>query len=650
MGFSIQQARVALAATDTGLDVEAALDTLLNNVSAENASASTADFDGGRGELSEEEAWERREEERERRRRRRRNGARATSSPSSSTGPPSRRQQTADRDRSSPVDGGPQGQQADASDAAAQLRDQADKYLSQASEIGLNMLKSANSFWFSSKAQLQKAYEERRAAGAAVTAPNAGSAAIGTLPSTSMRPRWAQSDVEEDMEDDLTPRATGGFRDDDGDDNEDGGRDAGRPDESVLQAPPPMPKRPSSSKKRQPEIDLFAQVAEERPGPYQSPHRRRPAATRERDTLSRSSRPTAPASSRATSSRTHAQPSPPTIRPPPLYKRTLVTASSSVLAQSKSYRSRGTEMFKLGQFGEAEAAYGNAIAVLPKGQLVLVPLLNNRAAARLKTGEYKGAVEDCSAVLDMIEPPTGHTTPTNEGMGRYHPSREESIPPLEDGEAVSLAEGYVKALQKRAQAYESAEKWAHARTDWERLVGVDWPAGLRMRQEAVRGIGRCRQMLGGSDPAGAGVTFSTPKPGASAPPPTKAKAKPRRSTQHLADLNTITNSSGVAKLRAQADTQEAEDSERIRIKDSVDARLIAWKGGKEANLRALIASLEIVLWPELGWAKVGMHELVTPAQVKVRYMKAIGRVHPDKVRSTEVFIIFAWRANLIFFF
>ena len=67
------------------------------------------------------------------------------------------------------------------------------------------------------------------------------------------------------------------------------------------------------------------------------------------------------------------------------------------------------------------------------------------------------------------------------------------------------------------------------------------------------------------------------------------------------------------------------------LKDSVEARLSAWKTGKETNVRALVASLDTVLWPELGWQKVGLHELVTPGQVKVRYMKAIAKLHPDKV-------------------
>jgi hypothetical protein len=40
-----------------------------------------------------------------------------------------------------------------------------------------------------------------------------------------------------------------------------------------------------------------------------------------------------------------------------------------------------------------------------------------------------------------------------------------------------------------------------------------------------------------------------------------------------------------------------------------------------------------VLWPELGWQKVGMAELVSSNQVKIRYTKAIAKLHPDKVRS-----------------
>jgi hypothetical protein len=57
----------------------------------------------------------------------------------------------------------------------------------------------------------------------------------------------------------------------------------------------------------------------------------------------------------------------------------------------------------------------------------------------------------------------------------------------------------------------------------------------------------------------------------------------------------------------------------------------AWQGGKESNLRALLSSLDSILWAETGWKKVNMAELVVPNRVKIVYMKAIAKVHPDKV-------------------
>ena len=90
----------------------------------------------------------------------------------------------------------------------------------------------------------------------------------------------------------------------------------------------------------------------------------------------------------------------------------------------------------------------------------------------------------------------------------------------------------------------------------------------------------------------------------------------------------------VQKLREANKALEDEEEQKLQLKDSVDARLQAWRTNKETNVRALLASLEIVLWPELGWQKVGMHELVSPGQVKVRYTRAIAKLHPDKVNTS----------------
>lgn len=57
-----------------------------------------------------------------------------------------------------------------------------------------------------------------------------------------------------------------------------------------------------------------------------------------------------------------------------------------------------------------------------------------------------------------------------------------------------------------------------------------------------------------------------------------------------------------------------------------------WTEGKERNIRALLCSLDKVLWDgEARWKPPGMHQLVSGNDVKKWYRKAVLSVHPDKV-------------------
>ena len=63
-------------------------------------------------------------------------------------------------------------------------------------------------------------------------------------------------------------------------------------------------------------------------------------------------------------------------------------------------------------------------------------------------------------------------------------------------------------------------------------------------------------------------------------------------------------------------------------------QVLEWTQGKEKNIRALLCSLNKVLWDEeKRWQQVGMHDLVTADQVKKVYRKAVLSVHPDKVMT-----------------
>ncbi|OCF43119.1 hypothetical protein I317_03088 [Kwoniella heveanensis CBS 569] len=589
MGFSPAQARQALAKTDLGLDVQAALELLLGGQASSSGARARRqdDFPEDDDDLVERERQRREEEEKERRRRRRAGPSRDSVR--------ARTYEEREQDRE------------------ATTSDQAEKYLAQASEIGANMFSKATSFWNSSKEKAMKVYEEQRKAmeanAAAAAARDGGDGA--RKPVRDGRPRWMTEAAEDGFPKEKNAGA-GGFRDDHeglepawsqrdfkqrartGEDIDQNG--AGPSYRSRATTSPAKPRRPAeqASDYRSPKERADLLFVDDAPRTYISParHPKKQATT---------SRPVTPAA--------------------PLPARQLVSATPQQLSSSAAHKAKGNEHFKLGRFAEAESSYSSAISSLPEGHLFLVPLHNNRAAARLKLGDSGPAASDCTVVIDLIGP-------------SYHPSKEAPLP-ADVASEVKLANGLIKAMTKRAQAWEMGEKWKNAVEDWERVMGFDLSmlgtnAGPT-KNLAAEGARRSRKMLEGNSvkpqaaparkPASA-PTFARPSP---RPPATAANAD---------------KSAAVSELRKAAQAQEAEDNQRSVLKDSVDAKINAWKAGKETNIRGLIASLDTVLWDDIlkGGLKVGLHELVTDKQVKIKYMKVIARLHPDKmnVQSTTV--------------
>ncbi|QRV73287.1 UBA/TS-N domain protein [Ceratobasidium sp. AG-Ba] len=557
MGFSIQQAKRALANTSTGTDVQAALESLLGSQSGANDDGPTAD---DLERFREEDAAARREHKEAEHRRHHRAG-------------PSRREilQKANEEPTS------------------QIQERADQLLAQASIIGASMFNRANAFWKEGKEKALKAYEERAAAGGSSPQPRQGG-----------RPAWMR-DEEPAFSEHSDDRAAShaGFRDEDGDDPVPPRPQAQQPRRTVAQAQSsqpvstaPVPQRPADKL-----ASLFSDTTT-----YVSPSRRKPPSQIP----------------------TPVQPSPVERRPvsplPAPRVRTNPPVSASALAAAQVHRTKGTDAFKLGQFGAAVDAYSAAIDLLPEGHISLIPLLNNRAAARAKAGDATGAVEDCTAVLGAIG-------------DDYDPKREAPIPD------VDLSAALLKALRRRAEVLESTEKWRRAREDWERLVkvGGTW-AGSKAASDGVQGVGRCKRMEDGGNqpPARPSAVAAAAKP--------KPRPRPKPTSSGLSN----TDDSAVRRLKEATAAAEAEGEEKHALKDSVDARVMAWKGGKEANIRALIASLDTILWPELGWTKVGMHELVMPNQVKIKYVRAIAKVHPDKLNTSVTTVEQRMIANSVF--
>ena len=76
-----------------------------------------------------------------------------------------------------------------------------------------------------------------------------------------------------------------------------------------------------------------------------------------------------------------------------------------------------------------------------------------------------------------------------------------------------------------------------------------------------------------------------------------------------------------------------EKAERSELAQYLGPKLELWAKGKSDNLRALLSTLQDVLWEDCNWKEVSMMDLMNPSQVKKQYRKAMIIMHPDKVKQ-----------------
>lgn len=297
------------------------------------------------------------------------------------------------------------------------------------------------------------------------------------------------------------------------------------------------------------------------------------------------------------------RPAPKPSRPvQPRPTRQVPSIAPDALQKSTKHRLEGTAHFKRGDYAAAHSSYASSLSAVPSTHPLAILLLTNRALTALKTGEPKQAVEHADQALTLIGPGNGQgeTVPVQSEDGR--------------DESRDMKDLYGKALSRKAEALEQMERWADAGTAWQLCVeaGVGGATAIKGRQ-------RCQNAV-------APKPKVTPKPAAS---------RPRPKPSATASLAPAKSSEAVTRLREANEAAAKEDEEKFAISESVDARISNWREGKRENLRALLGSLDQVLWPESGWKKVGMHELVMANKVKIVYMKAIAKTHPDKVSPSR---------------
>lgn len=620
MGFPSDKARRALEATETGLDVQAAVGFLLNQAHSEsrqkvqsrNASGPREDADGGR------------------------RNARPESQPSR----PRMRLEDGDRTRN----------RSQGSSHAGE------KDLEQmASEFGSNFLKTAGSLWKQGTKRVQQAVHE-----------------FNSDSDSGSQPRWmreAERPTRSDhklrqKEDEPVPsvqrRRSPEFR-----------TSPTVTDEALLlesSRPTPPPPRPSASSRAERRFDsdadtprdhspaLPSRLRESFPQTqpaFMRPQQNQPPAASSKATLNRATAEEQASQAYVSSARRRkAQPAPQTtavapepdlleggfkdsvparkpaavtsepparpqsqpvkrveapVRAPPP-SRNVPSVSAISLKASHSHREKGNEHFKRGDYSSAHLSYATSISHLPDTHPLVIVLLTNRALTALKIGEPKAAIIDADKAISIIGGSKGESETIDFGTANDNPK------PMRDY--------YGKALMRKAEALEQMEKWTDAAVVWREAV-EGGHGGATSIQGRVRAEKAANPQASKPKP----IASAARKPASSAPP----SATVRRPARSPVPASTAP-AEAVSRLRAANIAAEKADDEKFRLGDSVDARIQAWKGGKADNLRALLGSLDAVLWEGSGWKKISMADLVLPGKVKVQYMKGIAKVHPDKVR------------------
>ncbi|XP_013074020.2 sperm-associated antigen 1-like isoform X2 [Biomphalaria glabrata] len=128
----------------------------------------------------------------------------------------------------------------------------------------------------------------------------------------------------------------------------------------------------------------------------------------------------------------------------------------SLPSNSRQFKESGNTLFRSGQYGDASDEYTKAILELEKDnsqQVNLSVLLNNRAACHLKIGHCSQTVQDCTHSLLLV--------PHN-----------------------------IKALLRRAAAYEILEKYGDAYVDYKHVLSID-----KSTEQALQGANRCQSIL-----------------------------------------------------------------------------------------------------------------------------------------------------------
>ena len=295
-----------------------------------------------------------------------------------------------------------------------------------------------------------------------------------------------------------------------------------------------------------------------------------------------------------------------------------VAVSHIELSGYEEFNKKAKEAFVKGDYITALDNYTKSLNTLPQTHPLRIVALSNMIITQIKVGDYAQCIENAKSALQLF--PEDRKSVFSCTIQDSNPAR-------------TYKEIWSKIMLRQAEAYEHQESYKSALAAYQELMENGFHD-----QKVMAGKSRCQRVLRPTPArtSSTPVTTTTDNDTNIDILPTRPRPRPIHSSYTTASPSpspstpTRTVSTAAESLKA-ANLRSLElENQRLALHDKVQNRIDAWKDKKQDDIRYLLANLQQVLtWAD--WKPVSQTDLVMPKRVKATYLRAMTKVHPDKL-------------------
>lgn len=284
------------------------------------------------------------------------------------------------------------------------------------------------------------------------------------------------------------------------------------------------------------------------------------------------------------------------------------------LISYNEFKNNATQQFKKGHYAEALEQYIKSLNTLPSNHPLRLIALSNMTISQLKIGEYNNIIKSTKSCESLWPISNSDDNNNNSNNPRWN-----AIIPQSDPQR-TFKDIWIKIMLRMAEAYEHLEDYSNAKITYQSLLDKNVTTN-----KVLDGKRRCDKILNPKKHAPTKTSTSNT--------PTPSIQRNKNTTATAATTTTSANPQNmenVNRVKQQNAKLEEEANLKVKLYDQVELKINQWKADKPGDIRHLLADLPQVLqWT--SWNPVSAADLVMPKKVKITYMKAVAKTHPDKI-------------------